>query len=257
MQTPIKTALKGVFQGFGLELRRLPKNSSPYPSDFSPWEIDLVKKIKQHTIVSPEGIVTLSRAVDYIVKNEIAGAFVECGVWKGGCALTMIYTLQRLGEKSRDIYLFDTFSGMTPPCDLDITNYGEPARLRFGPDAVNKSAAEKFNISLETVRTTLNKSGYPMDSVQLIKGKVEDTLPEYAPEKICLLRLDTDFYESTRHELEHLYPHLTQKGVLIIDDYGHWMGSQKSVDEYIEKNKIPLLLNRVDYTIRMAIKPSE
>jgi len=108
---------------------------------------------------------------------------------------------------------------------------------------------------LEEVRHNLSNVGYPDDRIKLVKGLVEATLPNKAPSKIALLRLDTDWYESTRHELIHLYPRLAQRGVLIIDDYGHWEGAQKAVDEYIRDNNLPVLLNRIDYTGRIAIKP--
>jgi hypothetical protein len=87
----------------------------------------------------------------------------------------------------------------------------------------------------------------------LIAGKVEETLPEHAPESIALLRLDTDWYESTRHELEHLFPRVVAGGVLLLDDYGHWKGSRKAVDEYFAAQGITMLLNRVDYTGRLGI----
>jgi hypothetical protein len=93
-----------------------------------------------------------------------------------------------------------------------------------------------------------------MSHVRLVKGKVEDTVPKNAPEKIALLRLDTDWYESTRHELVHLFPRLLPGGVLIIDDYGHWQGARKAVDEYIAGNQVKILLNRVDYTGRIGVK---
>ena len=79
-------------------------------------------------------------------------------------------------------------------------------------------------------------------------------MPGYLPSGIALLRLDTDWYESTKHELEHLYPLLVSGGVIIIDDYGHWKGAKKAVDEYIKDNNLPLLLNRIDYTGRIGIK---
>jgi O-methyltransferase len=85
-------------------------------------------------------------------------------------------------------------------------------------------------------------------------GKVEDTFPKDTPDKIAILRLDTDWYESTRHELIHLYPKLSIGGVLIIDDYGHWEGARKAVDEYINDNTLRILLNRIDYTGRIAVK---
>ena len=78
-------------------------------------------------------------------------------------------------------------------------------------------------------------------------------IPKYLPGEIALLRLDTDWYKSTQHELIHLYPLLVGSGVLIIDDYGHWQGAKKAVDEYFSDKKI--LLNRIDYTGRISIKP--
>jgi O-methyltransferase len=79
-------------------------------------------------------------------------------------------------------------------------------------------------------------------------------LPEFAPECISLLRLDTDWYESTRHELIHLFSRISKGGVIIIDDYGHWKGAREAVDEYIRENNIKILLNRIDYTGRIGVK---
>jgi hypothetical protein len=100
----------------------------------------------------------------------------------------------------------------------------------------------------------MRDTGYDSEKVFFVKGKVEETLPAHAPDRISLLRLDTDWYESTYHELTHLYPRLTVGGVLIIDDYGHWAGARRAVDDFIGKNKLRLLLNRVDYTGRICVK---
>ncbi len=97
-------------------------------------------------------------------------------------------------------------------------------------------------------------TGYPKEKIHLIKGKVEDTIPENIPKEIALLRLDTDWYESTKHELIHLFPLLKPNGILIIDDYGHWEGARKAVDEYISDNNIHILLNRIDYSGRISVK---
>jgi hypothetical protein len=107
---------------------------------------------------------------------------------------------------------------------------------------------------LEEVKSNLKKTEYPFGQIHFIKGKVEDTLPEPSIGKIALLRLDTDWYESTKHELETLYDKLVPGGVLIIDDYGHWSGSRKAVDEFIADRKLSLFLHRIDYTGRLAIK---
>jgi hypothetical protein len=100
---------------------------------------------------------------------------------------------------------------------------------------------------VQSVRKNVLSTGYPEEKLHLVQGKVEDTLPAAAPERIALLRLDTDWYESTRHELVHLYPRLVPNGVLIIDDYGDWVGAKEAVDEF---------LSRMDNTGRLIIKPA-
>jgi hypothetical protein len=97
-------------------------------------------------------------------------------------------------------------------------------------------------------------TGYPAERVHLVRGPVEETLPAAAPERLALLRLDTDWYASTRHELEHLYPRLVDGGVLIVDDYGHWQGARQAVDEYFAGTAPPPLLHRIDYTARIGVK---
>lgn len=89
-------------------------------------------------------------------------------------------------------------------------------------------------------------TGYPPEGIVFVKGKVEDTLSDRVPERIALLRLDTDWYESTRCELKHLFPRLVQGGVLVLDDYAWWSGSRKAADEYFRDNGIRILLNRID-----------
>jgi O-methyltransferase len=107
---------------------------------------------------------------------------------------------------------------------------------------------------LDIVMEAIESTAYPSEKVHYIKGMVEQTIPEFVPKKIALLRLDTDWYESTKHELEHLFPRLSKGGVLIIDDYGHWQGARKAVEEYLKKNDVKILLNRIDYTGRMGVK---
>ncbi len=107
---------------------------------------------------------------------------------------------------------------------------------------------------MEEARANVLSTGYPAGNVALIKGKVEDTIPAAAPAKIALLRLDTDWFESTDHELKHLYPRLSRGGILIVDDYGYWQGARKAVDQYIAENQLQLLLTRVDDSARMCIR---
>jgi elongation factor P hydroxylase len=94
-----------------------------------------------------------------------------------------------------------------------------------------------------------------MDRVHLVQGLVEETLPAQAPESIALLRLDTDWYKSTLHELEHLYPRLVRGGVLLIDDFGYWQGARQATEEYFARHPPAPLLVAVDQTGRVGVRP--
>lgn len=198
-------------------------------------------------MTSPERIYGLIQAVRYIVAADIPGAIVECGVWRGGSMMAVALTLQSLNAR-RELFLFDTFEGMPPPTEVDRDFRGVAAAEIFRSFA--KRRERWCAASLEEVRANIESTGYCY--VQFIKGRVEDTIPVRAPQSIALLRLDTDWYESTKHELTHLYPRVMRGGVLIVDDYGHWQGSRKATDEYFAQS--PILLNRLDYTGRIAVK---
>jgi len=200
-------------------------------------------------MTSAERINALIEATKYLVKEKIDGDFVECGVWKGGSVMAMALTLKEMGEV-REIYLYDTFSGMSAPSDVD----GEAAMEMFSKTRTSEDSSQWLLSPIEEVEKNILETGYPKEKCHFIKGKVEDTIPMIIPQKIALLRLDTDFYESTKHELVHLFPRLSPKGVLIIDDYGCWQGARKAVDEYIIDNKLCIFLNRVDSQGRIAIK---
>lgn len=239
-----------------------PRNTSQdFLAEIGDWERELVSTVRPFTMTSPQRVVALAEAVSYALRREVPGAFVECGVWRGGSVLAMVLTLQRWGITDRDIYLYDTFEGMTKPSDLDVTEFGAPALVEWRestraghvawPDWFNE---ETFNIDL--VKGLLHDTGYPKERLHFVQGAVEETIPHTIPTEIALLRLDTDWYESTHHEMTHLYPLISAGGVLMIDDYGHWKGCRKAIDEYFDSGTAPhLLLNRVDYTCRIAVKP--
>ena len=124
-------------------------------------------------------------------------------------------------------------------------------------DFLKKKKRKWANASLSSVKNNVISTGYPQDNLIFIKGKVEETIPNIVPEAISILRLDTDWYESTYHELKFLYPNLIKNGILILDDYGHWKGAKKATDKYFQENNIYILLNRIDYTGRLAIKFSK
>ena len=206
-------------------------------------------------MTSRERIFSAIEAAKFIARNRILGDIVECGVWKGGSTMAILETLKHAGDLKRRVYLYDTFEGMSEPTEADKTNYNAAAATLLNADADKEKNLVWAYSPLEEVKKNIDQTGYPAEQIQFVKGKVEDTIPGVLPGKIALLRLDTDWYESTKHELEHLYPLLVPGGVLIIDDYGHWQGAKKAVDEYFAAYNIPILLNRIDDTGRIAIKP--
>jgi hypothetical protein len=233
-----------------------PSRDPPSPADQA-----IIRQVRPYTMTNELRIRALLEGVDYVVRAGVEGAFAECGVWLGGSVLAMILRLQQHGVGDRDIFLYDTFEGMTQPGEHDLSDYDEPA-LDTWKRADSESRRpwdfffkpELFN--LDAVRRTLLASGYPASRIHLVKGPVEQTIPAQAPESLALLRLDTDWYESTRHEMQHLYPRIAGGGVLIVDDYGHWQGCRRAVDEYFGSGQArPVLLNRIDYTARIAVKP--
>jgi len=224
------------------------------PADFDKATVDTYNKVKSYTMTTPERIASLCNAVNYLVANNIQGDLVECGVWRGGSTMAAIDTLLKAGDKSREIYLYDTYEGMSEPTELDKVFTGTTADELMNSTEREDPTSVWCYSAMEEVQNNVGSLNYPTEKVHYIKGKVEDSIPQTMPGKIALLRLDTDWYESTAHELKYLYPLLVPGGVIIIDDYGHWEGARKAVDEYIAAEKLPLLLNRIDYTGRIGIK---
>ena len=153
-----------------------------------------------------------------------------------------------ISTRSINQYLFDTFEGMTKPTTFDRNALTKDLAIK----KFNRLKKENHNnwcyASLDDVKNSFMKYDL-MDKAFFIKGDVNTTLNDLKnlPEKISLLRLDTDFYDSTKIELEKLYPLLSKNGILIIDDYGHWKGAKKAVDEYFEKiNYKPFFLELSD-----------
>lgn len=219
----------------------------------------IIEQALPYTMTGIPRMLALIDAVRYLEHRKLPGAFAECGVWRGGSVLAMILTLQELGIEHRDIHLYDTFEGMTAPTGEDVSDIDPPAldtweaAEREGRTAWEELFAPELT-GEEAVRRLLSDTGYPEARLHFVRGPVEETLPQAAPDELALLRLDTDWYESTRHELIHLFPRLRVGGVLLIDDYGHWRGARRAVDEYFGTEHPPLLLNRIDYTGRVAVK---
>ena len=205
----------------------------PVESGFDPSFVELHAKVSPFTMTSWERLYAAHQAVTYISANSIPGAIVECGVWRGGSSMMMAGALLKLGDAARELYLFDTFAGMTPPIEKD----GEAAKVVWSQN--QKDDVNLFCYApLEDVQKNLRSTGYAYEKIHFVKGPVEKTIPGTLPDQIALLRLDTDWYESTYHELTHLFPRLAKNGVLIIDDYGHWQGARQAVDQYFREHRI-------------------
>jgi len=208
---------------------------------------EIWKEAAPHTMISMERGYAVYSGIRHIVRRGIPGDFVECGVWQGGTCMLMALSLMQLGAQERNIWMYDTYSGMTVPGDED--------KIASSGQAVSERWEEGWwAAGTELVRSNLAKTGYPMDRFRIIAGDVCMTLDEHIPEKTALLRLDTDWYASTKKELEVLYPVLEKGGVLIIDDYGHFSGARQAVDEYFQNDRDAPLFQRSDYTGRMALK---
>ena len=251
----IKKIIKKILALFKYEISKI--DIKKYPYDIDNENIKIFEEVEYATATTLERVDALLNAVNYLENNKIKGDFVECGVWKGGSCMAMALKLMNKNSRTRKIWLFDTFEGMTDPDENDI----EVETGMRGKELLDNSArnSEKYNMwayaPLDEVKINMVKTRYPLDNIEYVIGKVEETLKaNNIPEKISLLRLDTDWYESTKIELEILFPRLVPGGVLIIDDYGHFEGARKAVDEYFSQLSHNYFMHRIDYSARIIIK---
>ena len=257
----IKKFINSSLNKLGYEIKSKKKiliNNS-IPVEFNRAELEIINYIMSNklTMASCERLYATVMACKYVLDNDIQGDFVECGVWRGGNALAAAEIFKIYGSDKK-VWLFDTFQGMTAPADVDIGALsGESAKFKYEANQ-NKTHNTWCYASLDEVRNNFAKRKVT-SNVFFIQGNVNQTLTSDITErlnKISILRLDTDFYESTKNEIEVLYPKLSIGGVLIIDDYGHWQGSRKAIDEYFKQNPKKPFLQYIDYTGRMGVKNS-
>jgi hypothetical protein len=214
--------------------------------------------VQKNTMLTDKAIRANVDAVSHIVDENVQGAIVECGVWCGGSMAAMLYRLLDLKDETREAYLFDTFAGMPEPSELDSKIGGDPhaTQKRFQESENKSKSRNKWCFcSISRVKQTITQTNYPEHLVHFVEGKVEDTLPVTDVKEIAILRLDTDFYESTKCELEYLYPRVATNGVVIIDDYGVWAGAKKATDEYLKEHNINVELQKIDTPRRFFLKP--
>lgn len=250
----IKNVVRGVVRSVGYDLvrRRKARECRPSRPDVSNNDMAIMMRVRPFTMTSDERILALIDAVRYLVRYGIPGAIVECGVWKGGSSMAAALTLLESRDLTRELYLYDTFEGMTAPTSADRSYDGVLAEDQLREAA--RGTGVWCQAGLDEVRGNLASTTYPLEKMHFVRGPVEETIPRVLPELIGLLRLDTDWYESTRHELTHLFPRLVTGGVLIIDDYGHWEGARRATDEYFASLGCRIFFHRLDYTGRIAVK---
>jgi len=206
-----------------------------------------IDRVTPYTKSAGVRLVAMREALLAIDADGIEGDVVECGVWRGGNMM-----LTRIMSPSRICWLYDTFDGMTKPDEeLDIKPKGARAIDRY--NAKTKNGAKWNAASLSEVRSLfdkekLNSSKY----VKYVVGPVEETLFKVVPDTIALLRLDVDWHSPTKISLEVLYPRLAKNGFLIVDDYGHWLGCKKAVDDYFGTSPPPH--RDIDYSCRVYRK---
>jgi hypothetical protein len=225
-------------------------------AEVEPEFLDIYRQCQDYTLTSFKTMYALYQAVCYVAQVGIEGDFVECGVWKGGSSMIAALTFLRLNDANRKLYLYDTFEGMPATGGNDDNDGDHPFKFAMNIAAqLRGSHAGIFYVPVEDVRRNIRSTGYPDNLIELVKGMVESTIPRRAPEQIALLHLDSDLYDSTYHELTHLYPRLAKGGVLMIDDYGSWKGSRKATDQYFAENGISMLLTPAgDEGARLGIK---
>jgi O-methyltransferase len=255
LRTSISKPVQGALGRLGYRLVRRPRATAgfPTPPDCDPATAEIVRRVQPYTLTPPPRIMALCDSIRYLDRAGIEGPIVECGVWRGGSMLAAVLTLLELGSSERELYLFDTFTEMPRPDERDVHMSGAA-----GPDFFDNVITGEAAFDLHPVgrvRELLDGAGYPPDRLHLVQGLVEETIPDRAPASIALLRLDTDWYRSTIHEMTHLYPRVVSGGILIVDDYGEFSGARDAVDEHLAGDGRPVLLNRVDFSCRLAQVP--
>jgi O-methyltransferase len=249
----MKYLAKRLLNRIGAALRQdgVAQRSGP-PQDASEADKEILRKVLPYTMTSVDRLMALIEATRYICTNEVPGAVVECGVWRGGSAMAAMLALSSMGDCERDFFLYDTFEGMSEPTADDVSYDGTLAATQLL--ATKRGTGLWCKASLEDVQQNVSSTRYPESRIHLVRGDVAKTIPATLPGGIALLRLDTDWYESTKHELQHLFPLLHPRGILIVDDYGHWKGARKAVDEFFLDKRDRYYFHRIDYTGRLILR---
>ena len=254
MKKFLKNKINSTLQIFGYQIQKT-RRVKPI-LEINSFERKIITKSKKISITTQERQWALIQSIKYIKNNNIKGDIVECGVFRGG-NIAIIKSLSKKLNINKKIFAYDTYEGMSEPSKFDV----DIKLNKSAEELMKETSKEKLkgdNIwcysDLDSVKKNILKISMDTKNIFFVKGDVNKTLriKQNLPKKISLLRLDTDFYISTKVSLEILYPRLVKNGVLIIDDYGSWEGCKKAVDNYFKKKK--LWLHYVDNDCRLLIK---
>lgn len=194
----------------------------------------LTRQLLPYTMGGPKALENAFEVVSLVETNNIQGAFVECGVAQGGTAAMLALANQRVGEGNRHYWFFDSYEGLPEPTEEDYE--GTKAGEYIQPLVKGSCLGTVEQVS----ELLFNKCSLPKEQVTMVKGWFQDSVPAHHDKvgEIAILRLDGDWYESTKIPLDHFYPHLNDGGCVIIDDYATCFGSKKAVDEFLNENNV-------------------
>ena len=193
----------------------------------------ILNKVRPYTMTTVERLYALWSSAGYLCEANLAGDIVECGVWRGGSMMTAALELVRRGRSDRELWLYDTFAGMPKPhAGVDVDALGNRAIDGWENRTLPDGKTYWAYADEPEVHANMASTSYPADLIHFVPGLVEDTIPATVPQRIALLRIDTDWYASYKHILQHLYDRVVPNGIVIFDDYGHFMGARKAVDEF-------------------------
>jgi hypothetical protein len=194
--------------------------------------------IVAHTMIGLKRLDNLQFCIEEAITNGVPGDLIETGVWRGGATIFMRAVLRAYGITDRCVWVADSFEGLPPP---DTGKYPYDAS-----DTLHQ--ASELAISLEEVKTNFESYALLDDQVRFLKGWFRDTLPVAPIERLAVLRLDGDMYESTMDALVNLYPKLSDKGYIIVDDYGCIPACRRAVQDYRSANGITEEIHDIDWT---------
>ncbi len=241
----------------GLKVTRIGPSQKRFPVELSDADKSIFSYVRENRLStsSDERLFATILACRHAVEANIEGDFVECGVWRGGNSIVAADVFKNL-RSSRDVWLYDTFAGMTDPTSVDVDYRGKSADSKY--QTTRREDHNEWCYSpLDEVKGYFAKAGLLQERVKFVVGDVAQTLFQSGslPARISVLRLDTDWYASTKIELEVLYPRLSPGGIIILDDYGHWGGARKAVDEFFATTARPFL-HYIDQAARIGVKRS-